>query len=494
MTTKSIFTIFFGLSIIYSPLHSQVTIGNNKEPEKFSVLELISNNSQGLRLPQLETAKRNEISDTYGSMEEMMGLTIYNTTTHCVNVWNGTKWIDWCAPTTDPRDIYPQDKSGNYILSGKVCYDVYVTDWNYAENNNCLPLASRVDAFANGYSFTYKFTGSATFSNLTFEVIDPNGLVASKNLSGNDLTLTFSNDVKIKAKGTTKDNPLKVFVVAVFKDNTGNIKQIALEISVQDCTCGCAIKVGTNTWLTFMCYNLGVPESTKSLSPLEQSNTFSTAVVADLPNDSTIYGALYQWGRKTDGHQMRNSQTYPNPLQASVAGNLDANGQVLLPAAYGKFVLSVATVGIDVDWRNPSDLTLWNSGTETNPVKTINDPCPTGWRVPTYAEWTAVYNAKGTYYTTTWLDAAAGKTSGMLFTPVGSSQPTLFLPGGGYRNGNSGAIIYNNPYGHYWSSYTYVSGSNYAYTFQVGKNATITYPNFAGGMLVIGRSVRCIAE
>ena len=29
---------------------------------------------------------------------------------------------------------------------------------------------------------------------------------------------------------------------------------------------------------------------------------------------------------------------------------------------------------------------LWNSGTESEPIKTENDPCPDGWRVPTSVE------------------------------------------------------------------------------------------------------------
>jgi len=501
MKTKIFSGIIMGLLLIASPAYAQVTIGEQKPPQSFSVLELISNAQRGLRLPQLTSDERDAITTAaFKANDKAEGLTIFNTTTKCVETWNGTIWINRCEGTpADPRDLYPQDKSGNYILSGKVCYDAYVTDWNTGENN-CLPLNARTDAFANGYSFTYKFIGSATFNDLTFEVIDPNRLVASKSPSGSDLTLTFSSDVKTKAKGTTKDNPLKVVVVAVFKDNTGKVEQIALDIAVQDCACGCAIQTGTNTWLTFMCYNLGVPESTKSLTPLEQSNTFSTAVIADLPNDSTIYGAWYQWGRKTDGHQMRNSLTYSGPLDASVAGNLDANGQVLLPAAYGKFITTSAATGALVVWRtNPVDPTLWDSSCPgvapalpQNPVKSVNDPCPAGWRVPTYDEWAAVRAANNVYYTTTWIAAAAGKTPGMLFTPVGGSQPTLFLPAGGFRTG-TGSYSTANPAGRYWSSYGTIGSNNYGYTFQVGSGSS--YPEIGGATYQVhGNPVRCIAE
>ncbi|OPB88868.1 FISUMP domain-containing protein [Elizabethkingia ursingii] len=36
--------------------------------------------------------------------------------------------------------------------------------------------------------------------------------------------------------------------------------------------------------------------------------------------------------------------------------------------------------------KNMAPNNAWNSGTEINPIKTAQDPCPSGWRVPTYAE------------------------------------------------------------------------------------------------------------
>jgi len=76
---------------------AQVTIGDDYAPQPFSVLELISNNTHGLRLPQMTIAQRNAISDAYGSKEEMKGLTIFNIETNCVETWNGTVWISMCA-------------------------------------------------------------------------------------------------------------------------------------------------------------------------------------------------------------------------------------------------------------------------------------------------------------------------------------------------------------------------------------------------------------
>ena len=78
-------------------LNAQVTVGSDKTPEKFSLLELVSGNNKGLRLPQIPTTiARNAISDAHGTDPEMMGLQIFNMETQCVETWNGNTWISQC--------------------------------------------------------------------------------------------------------------------------------------------------------------------------------------------------------------------------------------------------------------------------------------------------------------------------------------------------------------------------------------------------------------
>jgi len=56
------------------------------------------------------------------------------------------------------------------------------------------------------------------------------------------------------------------------------------------------------------------------------------------------YGALFQWGRKGDGHEQRTSPNYPTNDNSAENGvvsgsGLDANGQIVgTHAAYGKFI------------------------------------------------------------------------------------------------------------------------------------------------------------
>jgi hypothetical protein len=75
---------------------SQVTIGADQPPQDFSVLELISNSTMGLRLPQLTQNQRNALQETAEFQTKKTGLakglTIYNLDAKCVQYWNGMEW------------------------------------------------------------------------------------------------------------------------------------------------------------------------------------------------------------------------------------------------------------------------------------------------------------------------------------------------------------------------------------------------------------------
>lgn len=92
------------LSILFSvSMHAQMTIGGKKEPEAFSVLELL--NKGGLRLPQMTTTERNAFA--VRGNEKGEGLTIYNKTTGCVEYWNKARWVSLCEGDSQ-ASISPQ--------------------------------------------------------------------------------------------------------------------------------------------------------------------------------------------------------------------------------------------------------------------------------------------------------------------------------------------------------------------------------------------------
>jgi hypothetical protein len=95
---KNLFCIWLVLlAILFSVnTQAQITVGGKKEPEAFSVLELL--NKGGLRLPQMSTAERDAFA-VQGN-DKGSGLTIYNKTTGCVEYWNKTRWVSLCDDTS----------------------------------------------------------------------------------------------------------------------------------------------------------------------------------------------------------------------------------------------------------------------------------------------------------------------------------------------------------------------------------------------------------
>jgi uncharacterized protein (TIGR02145 family) len=226
-----------------------------------------------------------------------------------------------------------------------------------------------------------------------------------------------------------------------------------------------------------MCYNLGAAEKTKTMS-IAQQMAYS--------NVYDVYGSLYQWGRATDGHEKRNS-----PVSSTQVTNLDANGQPALSSQIGRFI------SVYQDWRSPSSDLLWY-----NDGKTVNAPCPQGWRVPSSEEWRSIVNGNSAaqanistegVFTTSgnfwkW-HAGIGSTPGWTISPDGGSTVTLFLPAGGYRN-YTGEFLEIGQSGCYWSK-TAVTGTTSATYLRLEKSTL--RPNHSY-FRASGHAIRCVSE
>ena len=127
--------------------------------------------------------------------------------------------------------------------------------------------------------------------------------------------------------------------------------------------------------------------------------------------DSQAYGDLYQWGRGADGHQKRNSS------MTSTLSNTDR-------PVHGSFILAPNNPS---DWRSPQNRNLWQG------VNGTNNPCPSGFRLPTDAEWNAERQS--------WISDNA----------AGAFASPLRLPVAGARDFSSGAVFIVGSFGHYWS-------------------------------------------
>ena len=229
-----------------------------------------------------------------------------------------------------------------------------------------------------------------------------------------------------------------------------------------------------NGKLKFMCYNLGA----NPIKTIDEQMAY--APTGD--SDATVFGDLYQWGRRADGHEKRTSARYPTNDASSESGavsgaNLDATGQVInTHSAFGKFIKNNAN---PFDWRTPQTETLWNRDTEAAPVKTTNDPCPDGWRVPTKAEWASILSP-----TNTWTETNVG-TKGHKVSTDGGLTYDLFIPAAGGRMYTTGGLTGVGLYGYYWSS---TPNGILAYGLYSNPFSTNGY------VRTYGFSVRCVAE
>jgi len=167
--------------------------------------------------------------------------------------------------------------------------------------------------------------------------------------------------------------------------------------------------------------------------------------VATTSTDTDAFGDLYQWGRFADGHQCRTSPT------TSTLSNADQPG-------HGDFI--IVSSGPE-DWRSPQNDNLWQG------VAGVNNPCPTGYRVPTEAE---VLNEAGTWST--------GNANGAFGSP-------LKLAMSGFRSGSSGSITGGS--GRYWTST--VDGSD-AKNLQFFTNGS----SLPSVRRALGYSIRCIKD
>ena len=167
--------------------------------------------------------------------------------------------------------------------------------------------------------------------------------------------------------------------------------------------------------------------------------------VATQTIDAAAYGDLYQWGRGNDGHQCRNSTVLSSTSTTDQPGH--GNFLFLASALY-------------YDWRNPQNPNLWQG------VNGVNNPCPSGYRLPTNSEQASERISWGT---------SNNNSSGAFSSPLKWTM----------AGGRGSSLFYVGSRGYYWSSTTIGSDSAILYFYSNSANEQ-TQNRFSGF------SVRCI--
>jgi uncharacterized protein (TIGR02145 family) len=229
--------------------------------------------------------------------------------------------------------------------------------------------------------------------------------------------------------------------------NVAGIANFLITIGGKNCQISRIVKPNPYPANSFFCN--GTPTAILNVTNPTTGKTWmdrnlGATQAATSSTDAAAYGDLYQWGRRADGHQCRNSAT---------TSTLSSTDQ----PTHANFIVAPNS---PYDWRTPQNNNLWQG------VNGINNPCPIGYRLPTYAE----------------IDAE--RISWSQNNSIGAISSPLKFPMAGRRDdyGN-----YDTNLASYWCS---TVNSLTAWNLDFHSSNSYMY----GNRRILGFSVRCIKD
>ena len=196
------------------------------------------------------------------------------------------------------------------------------------------------------------------------------------------------------------------------------------------------------------------------------------------------WGKLYQWGRKYGQGYSGDLYDYKDNIIGDVS---DATTPVLVEERVSvvegndesnsnKFYYG------SPNWADPYDNTLWNAGSESSPVKTEYDPCPEGWRVPTFNELSVLCQNYSN-----WEQSGYWFSGAIVYS---ETAPQVFFPAACARDYYEGISSDRGHVGRYWSSLFAVHSEYYARSLFFING----YVRLGTDSRADGYSVRCVQE
>lgn len=483
--------------MLSSLIKAQEGIGiNTNEPK--ATLHVVSKptgnptSPQGIVFPHATSAER----DSWLSVQK--GTMFYNTDEQCIEVYNGTIWVNQCIPSL----AIP---SGITIGNGEH-FTVSIYDNNYLPYTTPVSTASwetsnpdsGLESTIVDYQGTIPLTGIEVKIPITvtaagvipaYSVSVPVAKTKTQDSNAQNLTLSWgTQSVNTSTKFITAiikpemsalnikkldinaglGNDYRGVQLAKFKypkDNSGNttsIFEVRVIPGIPDREFG---KDGKHNFIYFpivgpdgkvwLNNNLGA-----DYANVNKTGVFNPAQQSTAKNDYHAYGSLFQWQRKADGHELINWTSSSTGGLPVITLATVSNPNWIAPDS--KFIRSDTSPygwvdnSINISTANKD---LWRANKP-------NNPCPVGFHVPTSSEWDNIRT---------------------LVSDLWTNDTILKLPAVGMLNrlGNLEAV---GTMGNYWTSEEFNSTSSISSQF----NSASTISNSRSR--VNGHSVRCIQD
>ncbi|WP_407494489.1 fimbrillin family protein [Elizabethkingia anophelis] len=292
--------------------------------------------------------------------------------------------------------------------------DISEISWAYLKPHHPQGVLSLSNGtISRNYESDERLNFSGSFPTTT-ATADPVLINADTNGS---LTGLFSANLTVSGIGNkTIDLPNIFKITPEYKSNlTINLRK-----------CGAYLGANNTQWKEFMCQNLGATAGIDPFSP-----------------ESGNHGAKYQWGYKPINENSSDDSYYTQADDQGNSGSIPGWNSTPKP---------------DGSWSDTS--------------KTLSDPCPSGYRVPTYNQWNAVVsNNPNIERVGSWNNDSNNYTSALYFR-TSSNIRTLMLPTAGYRYNISGTLFNRGLNGMYWMAYGSDIDARYLY---IKNDNVITY-------------------
>ena len=475
-----------------------------------SALTDLTSTTQGFLPPRMTTVQRNAIANPVN------GLMIFNSTTGCPNYYFSSVWYEWCGTPSYTAALTTLNCVGatttgtltNGTAASGVSTAIGYTGGNAGtysaqsvSSTGVVGLTATLSAgtLANGAgSLTYTITGTPTTSGTASFAITIGGQSCSFTVSvaaapaavgalncvayvqtsqltsglaasgvmisipytggngGSFAAQSISSTGVVGLTATLSAGNLAVGAGSLMYTITGTATSsgtasFAITIGGQSCSLTLIVGAAQPQYPAGTVHCAGVTIVLDVTNPttgkIWMDRNLGATQVATSSTDANSYGDLYQWGRRADGHQCRTSPT---------TANLSSIDQ----PAHGDFIVAP---NAPLDWRSPQNVNLWQG------VNGVNNPCPSGYRIPTEPELEAER-----------LSWSSNNGAGSFASPL---KWTL----AGYRNYSNGALINVGSHGYYWSST--VSGTYSRHLYFISSNA-----NMNDLYRAYGFTVRCIKD